>query len=412
MSGSSLSSLPGGGRWALLAALLLAPMSPAGAGSRSLPSGGASGVVSYAEGPPFTVIHADELRTGTRGAGVEAGDILETSPDDFLVVQMQSGGLVGIGPGSSVYFTERGGALRLLVREGWVKADFRAQDGRSTLAAARLAIQCQRDVVVLHASGNHDEIFDEQGDSLLASRGPAQPHADPQMHPGQLITSDSRMEVVVTQRPSGDFLQGMPKPFRDALPPGDAPAGKPLGTQLLRKVNYSDVEGWVNAQADWREGFVPRFRGRLKDTAFFAAMDAHLSQHPEWTLILHPPPPPPPPKERTDLRRSSSGRSDAPRTAPGESADDDEGSADEPPDVILPGVGAQGAAQQPVSTPPSGTPPAGAQAPGAALPLPAGAQAPGGAPQPPAGPRPASDHPPEGPRPQGNAPSDGRRPQI
>jgi hypothetical protein len=43
--------------------------------------------------------------------------------------------------------------------------------------------------------------------------------------------------------------------------------------------------------------FVRRFRGRLKDRAFFSAMDARLSLYPEWTRILHPPPPPPPPDE-------------------------------------------------------------------------------------------------------------------
>jgi hypothetical protein len=41
---------------------------------------------------------------------------------------------------------------------------------------------------------------------------------------------------------------------------------------------------------DWRAGFIARFRGRLKDPAFFAAMDAHLALHPEWVRILHPPP--------------------------------------------------------------------------------------------------------------------------
>jgi len=360
MSGCTLLSLPGtAGRWALLAALLLASMSPHAAAPP--PSGAASGLVSYAEGSPFTLIRGDELRTGSRGVTLMAGDIVETGPDDFLVLQMQSGTLVGIGPGSSVYFTERGGALRLLVREGWVKADFRAPAAsgpHGLLAASRVAIQCQQDVVVLHASASREEIFDEQGEGTLAAYGSARPHTDPQMRAGQLITSDSRMEVVVTPRPSADFLEQMPKPFRDSLPPAEEATAAPApAPELLRKVNYADVEGWLNAQADWRDGFIPRFRGRLKDPAFFAAMDAHLAQHPEWTLVLHPPPPP----LRMDPRRSAGNQaSHGAQPADGEVPDVDQGDA-------------------------------------------AAAQQPAGAPS--AAPRPQGDHPPDGPRPQSNASS-------
>lgn len=413
MPGCSVSSLPGAaGPWALLACLALASV-PAGAGQP--PAGAAGGLVFYAEGPSFTVIRGDELRTGTRGAALQGGDIVETGSDGFMVVQMQGGSLVGIGPGSSVYFTERSGTLRLLVREGWVKADFRAKDAHGTLAAARLAIQCQKDVVVLYASASRDEIFEEQGEGMLAQRGPALPHTDPQMHPGQLITSDNRMEVVVTPRPSADFLQGMPKPFRDALPPADAASGSSPGTQMLRKVTYGDVEGWLNAQPDWRDGFVGRFRGRLKDPAFFAAMDAHLSQHPEWTLILHPPPPP------KIERRPAAGRADAQRSsASGDSADDDEPAGKEPVPVdvqqqpppnaqppALPAAGAQPPAVPPGGAQPSALPAAGAQpaAQPAAQPPAQGAQPAAAAPRPP-------DRPPEGQRPQSDTPSDGRRPQT
>jgi hypothetical protein len=34
---------------------------------------------------------------------------------------------------------------------------------------------------------------------------------------------------------------------------------------------------------------VGRFRGRLKDPAFFAAMNAQQALLPEWKRILHPP---------------------------------------------------------------------------------------------------------------------------
>jgi hypothetical protein len=62
-------------------------------------------------------------------------------------------------------------------------------------------------------------------------------------------------------------------------------------------VSYGDVQQWLAIPRDWRAGFIPRFRARINDPIFFAAMDAHMAQHPEWQEVLHPPPPqePPPP---------------------------------------------------------------------------------------------------------------------
>jgi hypothetical protein len=86
----------------------------------------------------------------------------------------------------------------------------------------------------------------------------------------------------------------MPVPFRDALPAqieGQA-AKKPAEAKRLRDAAYADIQPWLTMPRDWRVGFIQRFRGRLKDPVFFAAMDAHLNQFPEWVPILHPPPPP------------------------------------------------------------------------------------------------------------------------
>jgi hypothetical protein len=86
----------------------------------------------------------------------------------------------------------------------------------------------------------------------------------------------------------------MPVQFRDQLPEGPvgAAAAKLTEPKLIREVSYADVAAWLTIPLEWRAGFVNRFRGRLKDRAFFSAMDAHLSLHPEWAVVLHPPPPP------------------------------------------------------------------------------------------------------------------------
>jgi hypothetical protein len=90
----------------------------------------------------------------------------------------------------------------------------------------------------------------------------------------------------------------MPIPFRDPLPERASSRLKNrVDPVLVRVVSYGDVQQWLAIPRDWRAGFIPRFRSRIKDPIFFAAMDAHMAQHPEWQEVLHPPPPqePPPP---------------------------------------------------------------------------------------------------------------------
>lgn len=113
----------------------------------------------------------------------------------------------------------------------------------------------------------------------------------------QFYVREDRNPVVATPRPAAPFVAAMPVAFRDSLP--KSPLGA-AGTQaaepkVIRDVTYADISDWLTIPRDWRTGFVRRFRGRLKDRAFFSAMDARLSLHPEWTVVLHPPPPPAPP---------------------------------------------------------------------------------------------------------------------
>ena len=84
-----------------------------------------------------------------------------------------------------------------------------------------------------------------------------------------------------------------------AAHPGDASPG---GTYVLQGWLKADIRAETKpgaisvpgprlgclAQRHWRAGFTTRLRGRLKDPAFFAAMEAHLASYPEWIPILHP----------------------------------------------------------------------------------------------------------------------------
>lgn len=251
------------------------------------------GLVSIADGEPFTIIRGDGLWTGARGATLVAGDMIETGSGAFLVVEMQGGSLVGIGPSSQVYFLQRADVATLVVLKGWVKADIRAKanSGAMRVVGTRLGIQGQQAVVLLDADERSDEIFDEQGSATLLLREHAATHMDKETKPNQFFSRAEHAAVILQPHPSAAFVARMPIAFRDSLPEKAAASlKKPVEPKWVRNVTYSDIESWFTMPGDWRAGFIGRFRGRLKDPAFFSALDAHLAVHPEWASILHPRP--------------------------------------------------------------------------------------------------------------------------
>jgi hypothetical protein len=273
--------------------LAVAALWVCGASARA-PGSPLTGVVSIADGGPFTIIRQSTICEGSKGVTLLSGDIVETGPGAFLAIGLSGGSLLGIGPSSQVYLLQRTDIPTLIVLRGWVKADVRGSSAAQAIRVigTRLGIQSQHAVVLIHADDSLDAIFDEQGSATLLLHEDAVTRPDTPTGPNQFFVRKDRGTVVTQKRPSDDFVAGMPIAFRDSLPEPPVPLAKTVEAKHLREVTYADVQTWLTMPRDWRSGFVPRFRGRLKDPAFLAAMDAHLTQMPEWVLILHPPPPP------------------------------------------------------------------------------------------------------------------------
>jgi hypothetical protein len=254
-----------------------------------------SGVVAIADGGTFTIIRQSAVYSGSKGVTLLAGDLIETEPGALLVIGLTGGSLLAIGPSSQVYFLQRPDIPTLVVLRGWVKADVRGSAAVPALrvSGTRLGLQSQQAVALLHVADDRDALFDEQGSGTLLLREAAATRTDKLTQPNQFCFRSEREGVVIQQRPSADFLAAMPLAFRDSLPEQTpAQPQKPLEARQIRDVTYADIQSLLAMPRDWRTGLVARFRGRLKDPAFFAAMDAHLTQFPEWVQILHPPPPP------------------------------------------------------------------------------------------------------------------------
>jgi len=255
------------------------------------------GVVSIADGGPFTIVRGTSLNTATKGVTLAAGDMVATGSEAFLTVEMPGGSLVGIGPSTQIYLMQRTASdtPTLVVLKGWVKADIRTgpKSAPLRLTGTRLGAQSHQAVVLLYVDERSDSVFDEQGTATLLLRDEAATRTGKETQANQFFMREEHTDVVSQPRPSPEFVAKMPVPFRDPLPEqASANLKKTVTPQFVREVNYSDVQQWLNMPRDWRGGFIGRFRGRLKDPAFFAAMDGSMAQHSEWQPILHPPPPP------------------------------------------------------------------------------------------------------------------------
>jgi len=247
----------------------------------------AGGVVSFAEGEPFTIVRRDTLMSGATGVALTAGDFLETGPTAFFVVQEPEGTLIGVGPSTAVYLVERAEIATLFVIKGWVKADVKAAPMR--IMASRLGTQGHQAVMVLSSDERSSAVFNEQGSTTIVVPDTAPTPFSTESASNHFFQREDRSDVVSQPSPSAEFVDKMPLAFRDSLP-AYPKLPEPVPPRGLRAVTYPDVEALLTIPSKWRGGFIGRFRGRLKDPAFFKAMDAHLALFPEWKPILHPPP--------------------------------------------------------------------------------------------------------------------------
>jgi hypothetical protein len=250
-------------------------------------SAGFTGLVSFAEGEPFTIVRHDTLMTGSKGVPLLAGDFIETGPSALLVIAGSEGTLIGLGPFTHVYFIERAEVTTLFVLKGWVKADVKS--GPIRILGTRLGIQGHQAVMLLSAEEQSDAVFDEQGATTILLAEAASMLVGKETGTNHFFLREDRREVVSRPSPSVEFVEKMPVAFRDPLP-GSIKLPEPVPPRVVRAVTYSDIQTWLTIPRERRDGFIGRFRGRLKDPAFFAAMDAHQALFPEWKPILHPPP--------------------------------------------------------------------------------------------------------------------------
>jgi hypothetical protein len=276
----------------LSAGLLWAAMTCVAYAQAAVPT---SAVVSVVEGLPFSLIRGVTIYTATRGVVLVPGDLIESSPGNLLILELRTGtatsAVVALGPSTRAYWMDQPGGATLAVLEGWVKADTSSITPAAEIRTegTRLGAASSAGTYVLHAGDLSDEVFHERGAVTLwipSAGGWVSAPSNPSEYTARSQGTAPRTHV----GPEPAFLRAMPSAFRDPLPLGmSAELHAAVEPQALRDVSYQDVAEWLAAPLEWRRGFTRRFRPRLKDPAFYHALDTHLGSHPEWKRILHPP---------------------------------------------------------------------------------------------------------------------------
>jgi hypothetical protein len=278
---------------AALLAATLAALSP----SASATAPDSTGVITVLEGSAYVYRAAVRLQA-VEGIRVAPGDIFEVGEGGFLRVELSDRTDLQLGPQTSAMLDQGGSHAKpdhwLYLMRGWAKL---ASDHRDKGApgievrSVLVTVPPNQGVTVTQLTPEEAFVFAQSGEARAMDA-----HA-PVASPGMVLKQGDLFhrkaggwKGAIDHAAMAGFLGGVPRAFRDTLPPlADRYKGREdKQAPQAPDFGYADVERWLNAEAPVRRQFVQRWRGKAENSAFRASLIANLSAHPEWDPILFP----------------------------------------------------------------------------------------------------------------------------
>lgn len=236
------------------------------------------GTAWLAEGKVLAV-RGTALYAVSDGVKVLEGDIFATEAKGQVQLQFNDGSIVNAGPGTRVMVVSAKGSPELALAGGWLKVAQKAGAKNLRIVTPALTLAFDEATAVVQTTPEVVQVFLEAG-SLTAG--------DRRVKAGEFYSFSTR-ERRVLPRPAKDFLETMPKHYRDPLPPlPDKVKGRQVEPRKERDVSYEDVAEWLKTQMPVRRTFVRRFMPRTSDPQFKSALVSHMRDHMEWDRILFP----------------------------------------------------------------------------------------------------------------------------
>ncbi len=181
-------------------------------------------------------------------------------------------------------------------------------------ATPRATLSALAGVCVLSADATAVSLFVESGSVSFAERSAGATVRSVKV--GDFVTGRGNAPLQIAARPTPEFVSGLPKLFRDALPARAARfRDRPVAPRALGDVAYAGVAAWLQAEEVLRIPLINTWRGHLADPAFRAAVLANLARHPEWTPLVVPPKKPKPRPAPAAVPPAPAASSAAPRAS-------------------------------------------------------------------------------------------------
>jgi hypothetical protein len=256
------------------------------------------GSVTLLEGS-LRLIRGTIVFQGSEGLPVRQGDILESSEGAFVQIEFSTGGIVALGPSSRLYILqyangetsgERKVAVDLVLLDGWIKSESSGGKVLSRYQSPLLAATMASGTLILHSNQSGCDLFVESGSASLgevSKSGSSRQVLTAKA--GQFVSRRKETDIISLPRPSPEFIDSMPRAFRDTLPSRLARfAGKSSQPKAEHQITYDEIRYWLAIPVAWRRGFPERFAARLNDPDFRRQIEMHVNEYPEWEPILHP----------------------------------------------------------------------------------------------------------------------------
>jgi hypothetical protein len=251
------------------------------------------GIVTLLEGPAAIVRGATRY-TLAEGVRVRFGDIIEVGDKGLVEVEFPEGTAFALGPGARMLAVAaaRGkpAAGDYYVTRGALKLSRFKQGENTRFLTPVFTLHPGEGTAVMVVGAAEGAVFVEGGEARIIEH-PAKGASPPPLilKSGEFYTRKADQKGAVAPRPSQAFVAGLPKVFFDPLPSRLARhKDRDVQPKRVEDVAYAEVEEWLKAPPEIRRPLMPRFRPRLADQSFRAALVANLSFHPEWDPILFP----------------------------------------------------------------------------------------------------------------------------
>jgi len=259
---------------------------------------GAEATVTILDGPVLFIRGASRF-AAAEGVRLTGGDIVFTGTASLIQLELEGGARIDVGPRTSLMLLPAEAGSPSLhsayLLAGWIKASAGPGSHASfdLLRTARFELSLADNVTVTRLEGDDAFVFSESGGARILERRRGSPSAEVELKPGQFYFRRGQLAATVLTRPSSQFLQQLPVPFRDTLPSriGGFRA-RLVAPRPAPDFTYADVEPWLKSDAAIRRQLAERWKGKARDPAFRRELEANLRELPEWQPILYPPPPP------------------------------------------------------------------------------------------------------------------------